>query len=102
MQRFMVVLFALIAASGLASAFSGEQQEIIGGGATFPFPLYSKMCDRERSARPAPLGLTSGSATNCALFLSGKPRASRPGSFTFTVRAVARLVRESLRGSSGG
>ena len=45
MKRFMVVLFTLIAASGLASASFGEQQEIIGAGATFPFPLYSKMFD---------------------------------------------------------
>jgi len=45
MQRFMVVLCAVIAASGLASVSFGEQQEIIGAGATFPFPLYSKMFD---------------------------------------------------------
>jgi len=45
MKRFMVFLFALIAASGLTSAAFGQQQEIIGAGATFPFPLYSKMFD---------------------------------------------------------
>ncbi len=41
----MVFLFALIAASGLASASFGQQQEIMGAGASFPFPLYSKMFD---------------------------------------------------------
>ena len=45
MKRFMVFLFALIAASGLTSAAFGQQQEIVGAGATFPFPLYSKMFD---------------------------------------------------------
>jgi phosphate transport system substrate-binding protein len=45
MKRFVVVLFALIAASGLAWPCFGQEQELTGAGATFPFPLYSKMFD---------------------------------------------------------
>jgi len=45
MKRFTVFLLALIAAAGATSPSFGQPQEIIGAGATFPFPLYSKMFD---------------------------------------------------------
>ena len=37
---FLLTLVILIAATGDASA---KEQELIGAGATFPYPLYSKM-----------------------------------------------------------
>jgi phosphate transport system substrate-binding protein len=37
-----LILFLLF---GLASTTRAEQQELIGAGATFPYPLYSKMFD---------------------------------------------------------
>ena len=44
MSRFVSRLFLFLALAGVtATAFA--QQEIIGAGATFPYPLYSKMFD---------------------------------------------------------
>ena len=45
MNRFMRYLFLFLALLGFTSAAFGEQQELIGAGATFPYPLYSKMFD---------------------------------------------------------
>lgn len=45
MNRFMRCLFLFLALAGFASAAFGQQQELVGAGATFPYPLYSKMFD---------------------------------------------------------
>ena len=45
---------------------------------------YRAIYDRERSASPAPSGRGQGARVDCGLFLSGKPRAFRAGSFTGT------------------
>jgi len=45
MGRFRLFLFVLIALSGLVSPSFGQEQEILGAGASFPFLLYSKMFD---------------------------------------------------------
>ena len=45
MKRFTGYLFLFLALLGFVSAAFGEQQELIGAGATFPYPLYSKMFD---------------------------------------------------------
>jgi phosphate transport system substrate-binding protein len=45
MYRFIRHLLLFLILTGLTSAAFGQQQELIGAGATFPYPLYSKMLD---------------------------------------------------------
>jgi phosphate transport system substrate-binding protein len=45
MSRLGTYFFLLLLLFGFTPAAFGEQQELIGAGATFPYPLYSKMFD---------------------------------------------------------
>jgi phosphate transport system substrate-binding protein len=45
MNRFMSRLLMLLVLMGFTPTVFAEQQELIGAGATFPYPLYSKMFD---------------------------------------------------------
>jgi phosphate transport system substrate-binding protein len=45
MGRFVKYLMLFLVFVGSTSAAFGQQQELVGAGATFPYPLYSKMFD---------------------------------------------------------